>query len=238
MRLQVFVRRRGNEIRIYNNRHRDCIDCCSAMVAGGDCMNINASGNDYDGMIHPVDEEYCTTQEYLEYQADTPEGKNNQAVVLSYLSRRPKGNILDVGARNPLTDLIKDRTGFPVDNTVGNLDFSFTAPGKDYWTIVFSHVIEHLHNPLSCLVRLHELLHPNGKLLIFTPWCSENFKLRFSNCHYHEIDEKRMGKMLALAGFVVEKITYYKRPGGGFHGVRPLIRLFQQKNVIYECRKK
>ena len=201
-------------------------------------MDIKASGNDYDEMIHPVDEEYYTTQEYLEYQATTPEGKNNQRAVLNYLQKkRPVGNILDVGARNPLTELIEKQVGHPVDSTTGNLDFTFTAPGENYWTIIFSHVIEHLHNPLSCLVGLHKLLHPNGKLVIFTPWCSENFKLRFSNCHYHEIDERRMGKMLSIAGFRLEKTTHYKRYGGGFHGIRPIIRLFQQKNVIYEVSK-
>ena len=197
-----------------------------------------------------VDKDFAKFGTELDEALEAPESKANHKMVLEYLEsirgRRilttsfepANGKILEVGERNTLTKKIENAFNCTVDSTDGDLDVAFTAPDNNYMTIVMSHVIEHLFNPLFCLLELYKLMVDCGQLIILTPWCSENLKLRFTDGHYHEIDEKRMGKLLDRAGFVIETKLYYDRPGGGFHGVRPFIRKLIGKNAIYHCVKK
>jgi len=196
-----------------------------------------------------VDKDFAKFGDELEEILKAPEALFNQKMVIAYLrtlegkmtlipsDQPPCLGLLDVGERNPLTVKIEMAFGPPVDSTDGDLDIKFTTPKKNYMTVVMSHVIEHLFNPLFCLMELRDRMVVGGNLIIATPWCSENLKLRFTDGHFHEIDEKRMGKLLHKAGFEIVNKIYYKRLGGGFHGIRPIIRYFQGKNVIYHCIK-
>lgn len=184
-----------------------------------------------------ADMDFAVSVEDVIDQAETREGKNNHKVILAYFNDRPIGKLLDVGEFSPLTDKLQRRYRRHIHNTYGDLDMSFKIPGRKYDTILTSHNIEHLFNPLSFLLRLRKVLRPiTGRLIIATPWCSENLKLSFSSCHYHEIDERRMGKLIKRAGFELVSIEYYKRYRGGFYGIRPLIKWINAKNVIYELK--
>jgi len=183
-----------------------------------------------------VDKDFYTSQECLKSDTHARIAKSRIFEILKQLAKRPRGYVLDVGEESPLT--LKMRSmGYDVDNTDGDLDINFTAPRNNYFTIVFSHVIEHLFNPLYCLSELRKLLHENGKLIIAMPWCSVGLKIGFSKIQYHEIDEYRMRKLLRRAGFEIENITYYKRPRGRISGIRPLIKALMSKNVVYICKK-
>jgi hypothetical protein len=196
-----------------------------------------------------IDTDFAKFGDELEEILKAPEVLITHEAVIAYLQSM-KGKIvltpsyepacsklLDVGERNPLTIKIENELETTVDSTDGDLDIAFTTPNQNYMTVVMSHVIEHLFNPLFCLMELRKRMVVGGNLIIATPWCSENLKLRFTNGHFHEIDEKRMSKLFHRAGFMLVNKFYYRRMGGGFNGIRPLIRLIQQKNVIYHCVK-
>ena len=184
-----------------------------------------------------MDAEYAIDAKGLEDIARSREGKNIHDTILEYLEGRWTGRMLDVGPRNPLTTKLEQKLYCTVYNTEGDLDDPhFYVPNYLYDTILVSHVIEHLHNPLQFLKRLRLFLKNGGGLLIATPLGHQIWKM-WEDGHYHEIDERRMRKMLRQSGFDVVNVVKHKRYRGNLKGIRPLIRWLTDKNVIYECRK-
>ena len=165
-----------------------------------------------------------------------------QTALIDYLSKHKdlikSGKILDVGERNPAGTRLENVFNVLLDNTKGDLDEDFFIPIKKYDLIIMSHVIEHLFNPLSCLMKLKNRLSQDGRIIVFTPWASKSLKINWSDIHYHEIDEYRMKKLIKRCGLIVEDMAYYPRTRGGFWGIRPLIKKIISKNVLYLLREK
>src|SRR5215203_2792250 len=106
-------------------------------------------------------------------------------------------DILDIGQRSPLTDAIEETLKVKIDNTTGDLDFTFTAPKNQYDAIIYSHTIEHQFNPLYTLVEIRKLLKDEGVLFIMLP---ERGKLLWDKGHYHEIDSYRFKELVERGG--------------------------------------
>jgi SAM-dependent methyltransferase len=146
-------------------------------------------------------------------------------------------DILDIGQRSPLTDAIEVALKVKIDNTTGDLDFSFTAPKKQYDVVVYSHTIEHQFNPLYTLVEILKLLKDDGVLFIMLP---ERGKLLWDKGHYHEIDNYRFKELVERAGFKIikkDKQRPWRTPFFYLTGFRPFLRLFLEFNANYLLKK-
>ena len=92
-----------------------------------------------------------------------------------------------------------------------DLDFYKTYRGK-YGTVLLSHVIEHVNQPVALLNRVKTLLTENGKLIVSVPQerirgdsaIPENFynllRLKFENVHRLKYTYKRLVSTLEAAG--------------------------------------
>jgi len=145
-------------------------------------------------------------------------------------------SMLDVGGRNPLTEFMEKEFDVKADNTSGDLDISFTAPGNEYDVIIYSHVIEHQFNPLFTLLELKKYMKDSARMYIFLP---NKPKFLWYEGHYHEIDRHRMGLLLKRAGLNICSVTRQrlKKPLKDRIGIRPFIRVFCEFNVIYEVSR-
>ena len=184
-----------------------------------------------------LDPDFAVNKEILFNNTHSKEIIDGHNFIAEFLSGKLHGSILDIGERNPLTIKLEKRFNCKIDNTSGDLDIYFCSDKHEYDVILFSHVIEHLFNPLSCLLQIKTKLKDDGTLYIATPRCPENLKLNWTTGHFHEFDEYRMGKLLKRAGFNIVDKTYYKRNIGGFNGIRPILKKLLYKNVIYTVVK-
>lgn len=146
---------------------------------------------------------------------------------------------LDIGERNRLTELIENRFDIEVQNTMGDLDSNhwFASDSTRYDFILCSHVIEHLCNPLLMLETIKSYLTFDGILVVCLP---QRTKLLWTKIHFHEIDDYRIRILFNRAGFKVVKRIRAKAWREWYQylkGVRPLLRLFLEKNSIYILRR-
>lgn len=146
-------------------------------------------------------------------------------------------SILDMGERSEFTVSLEENLGKVVDNTIGDLDLDFSAPKSQYDLITYIHTIEHQFNPLYSLIKLRELLSPNGRILVEFP---QRIKILWTNHHYHEIDHYRFGELVKTANLEIVKCTRWKLPRPFYQyltGVRSIMRLFQENIVMYELKR-
>lgn len=122
------------------------------------------------------------------------------------LKRLPKGSAVHAGT----SDLVEEIEG-PFD------------------AIVMFHVLEHLHDPLSELRRLHRLLTPKGALIIEVPNIMQpNPDLEgwhFQHVHLFDFSYDTLAAMLVTAGYRVAhkarggNLQVVARPGAGEHQI-------------------
>jgi SAM-dependent methyltransferase len=143
------------------------------------------------------------------------------------------GTVLDIGERNPFTERIEARFSINIDSTQGDLDKELNTPCKGYDLVIFSHVIEHLFNPLFCLENIKLVMKPNALLIICTP--IKPHYLPSGRGHFHEMDEYRFRKLMDRAGLKI--IRWEKFRNGPFFadiGIRPLLKkiLFKEQSFV------
>lgn len=163
--------------------------------------------------------------------------------VIRYLERKirkeHRGLILDVGQRSPLTDAIDGYFPYSyISNTEGDLDIEFRIPTKYYDVIVYSHTIEHQHNPLYTLLKIKDVMLTRGRMFIILP--SRPHFLREKQHHYHEIDRHAMKLLIESAGMRImsyERQKHWRYWKQYLKGFRPLCRLFFEFNAYYEVWK-
>ena len=142
--------------------------------------------------------------------------------------------ILDVGQRSPMTASLEKAFDCNIDNTDGDLDVCFKSPRSKYNIIIYSHTIEHQFNPLYTLMEIKKRMDSSSTLYIFLP---ERGKLLWTNLHYHEIDNYRMGLLMERAGLGIIDKVYFKVWHPWYFwltGIRPMLRLFFEYNVGYK----
>jgi hypothetical protein len=144
--------------------------------------------------------------------------------------------ILDIGQLSPLTLSICNHFNIEIDNTYGDLDVNFKIPGDIYDIIIYSHTIEHQFNPLYTLLRIKECMLKKSFLYIFLP-CRPHF-LRCDG-HYNEINDYQMNLLIKRSGMkIVNKKKFRSQKGWRFYikGIRPILRLFFEFNIVYEIK--
>jgi len=158
--------------------------------------------------------------------------------MLRYLHGKINVNskVLDVGNHNLLTKKIKEYFKIPIYNTEGDLDNDFILPKVDYDFIIFSHTLEHLFNPLHTLNYLKCVMTPKTLMIIAIPY--RPCWLRDKG-HFHEMDEYLFKYLMKRAGLrIVDRKKYkiWRKWWFYFTGIRPLLRLLFEYNIIYTVK--
>ncbi len=143
-----------------------------------------------------------------------------------YLDRCSPGNLLEVGCGNGkrlerLRALGWDVMGQEIDAVaashvqasknipvhLGELE-TLEAPDR-YDVVLLSHVIEHVHDPLSLLQTCYKLLKPGGRLIVLTPNTASLGHRRFGSTwrglepprHLHLFNGEILQRLVRQAGF-------------------------------------
>lgn len=144
----------------------------------------------------------------------------------------PAKSGLDIGERTPLTDKLEGLFGCTFENT--NIDLDTGSIENRYDVVTAFEVIEHLFNPLHCLLEIRKALNPEGRLYLSTPNSKPNFL--WSSEHFHEMSERSLTELFNRAKFKVLRKTTVRIHGFGFYftGIRPVFRGFFDKRWLFE----
>lgn len=156
--------------------------------------------------------------------------------LVDYFSGRLEGLVLDIGEKNPLRDLLAEKSGIPIDNTEGDLDMVMLHDETIYDTVLCLDVLEHLFNPLFLLKNIKRVTHQDSIFYVGLP---RRGKLLWAQGHYHEIDDYRFRLLAERAGYkIVSKYRYkvWRNPFFYLTGIRPFLRLFFEWGVVYTLR--
>ena len=172
-----------------------------------------------------------------------------------YLPFRPNGHLLDVGCGSgqalqfmaefgwqgqgvdfdPEAVQIAEKKGLEVH--LGSLEDQ-AYPSDSFDAITMSHLIEHVHDPLSLLGECRRILKPRGQLVIVTPnsgsWGHQRFGSSWMHLdpprHLHIFNGHSLRTLLEMAGFqLVSFCTTIRDTNGVFIGSRSIERTGQHR---------
>ncbi len=161
-----------------------------------------------------------------------------------YLPSHRNGQLLDIGCGNgealqnmadlgwqvrgvdfdPIAVQIAQKKGLEV--RLGKLAAQ-DYPSAFFDAITMSHVIEHVHDPLSLLGECRRILKPGGRLVVVTPnsrsWGHQRFRANWMHLdpprHLHVFNEQSLRRLIETAGFrVVSLCTTIRGTDGLFVG--------------------
>ena len=155
---------------------------------------------------------------------------DSQCNQVLYVPFVPNGRLLDVGCGNGATMVTLQERGWRVrgidfdpkavaaaqtnglDVSLGGL-LEHRFPSKSFDTILVSHVIEHVPDPIAVLTECHRLLKPGGTLVALTPNADSRSHKMFGECwrglevprHLHIFTPQSLATAARQAGF--ENVT-------------------------------
>jgi SAM-dependent methyltransferase len=148
--------------------------------------------------------------------------------------------VLDIGGDSPLGQAITQEFGTERVHTHHDLDVDEL---EGSWPCIFCfEVIEHLGSPLRLMQQIHDHLEEGGTAFISTPLVYNRLRpthwLRGKH-HIFEMDRFQLEFILEKAGFVVEEevLCRYLDTWKYFTGLRPLIKFFTDRCVIWKLKK-
>lgn len=186
-----------------------------------------------------MDKDFTRDISYIVQESNKPPHIHKHIMFIRFLKKHigGLGYTLDIGERNTLTERLEAAFKISIDSTYKDLDEEFICPGVNYDTVIFSHVIEHLFNPLFCLENIKKVMKPDGILVIACP-IKPHF-ITWGKGHFHEMDDYRFEKLLDRAGF--EIIAWEKfhnlRSWRSFIGFRPILRQFFRSQTMVICKQ-
>ncbi len=150
---------------------------------------------------------------------------------LSEVVRKASGAVLDVGCgTGDLLEELANRgcraVGLDINTTSieicrkrgllavqGDLDI-LSFPAASFDTIILWHVLEHIPSPRKALERIHSLLRPGGKLLVYCPnaksYLAQLFGPYWSQWHlpfhFHHFTESSIRALARLGVFTIYRI--------------------------------
>ncbi len=139
---------------------------------------------------------------------------------------------LDIGDRTPFTSELESFFGCPFDSTTVDLDVD-TLVGR-YDIVTCFEVIEHLFNPLHCLLQIKKVLASDGKLYLSTPRYKPH--VIWDPQHFHEMSSRSIGGLFDRAGLTILRRKVITNLPWWFYltGVRPLLRGLFDRIWLFE----
>lgn len=141
---------------------------------------------------------------------------------------------LDCGMSNPVGDHIAETLDLELINTVGDLDFNYTALKRKYDVVFCFEILEHLMAPKYFLKTLSPIITEKTQIFISYP---SRPKFLWTEFHFHEYDKKRFEYLMKECGY---RIIAWERVRAPFSfkscvlGIRPFLRQAgKYKNLIY-----
>ena len=140
--------------------------------------------------------------------------------------------ILDLGVKNPLSELLKTE-GFTVSNTSGeDLDINTSTLETDTSDVVTAfEIFEHLVSPFTVLKNIKA-----KKLVASIPlrlWFSTAYRSKtdIRDRHFHEFESWQFDWLLEKAGWKIIATEKWTNPTKKI-GIRPLLRWFTPRYYI------
>jgi 2-polyprenyl-3-methyl-5-hydroxy-6-metoxy-1,4-benzoquinol methylase len=132
-------------------------------------------------------------------------------------------NLLEVGAGlGVFTKLLENNKNIlPIDKQTYNINYSSKKIRKfdithnpkklkkQFDTVVCMNVLEHIKDDALALKNMHQLLLPNGKLILMVPAFRGLYgKIDKANKHYRRYNKKEIIRKLKQANYRIKKIKY------------------------------
>ena len=141
-------------------------------------------------------------------------------------------SILDLGVKNPLSQLLK-LNGFDIHNTDGedlDIDFSSLENSTDEVVSAFE-ILEHLVAPFNVLSKIK-----SKKLIASVPlrlWFASAYKSKTDpwDRHFHEFEDWQFDWLLQKAGWEIKASRKWTNPTKKI-GLRPFLRWFTPRYYI------
>ena len=139
---------------------------------------------------------------------------------------------LDLGDRTSFTEELEIFFDCPFINS--DIDLDTGSIEGNYDIITAFEVIEHLFNPLHCLLEVHKSLNPDGRLYLSTPKSKPKFLS--SPEHFHEMSERSLEALIDRAKFKVTRKISFRVHSFWFYftGIRPLLRSVFDRHWLFE----
>ena len=154
-------------------------------------------------------------------------------ITKKFLAEVPNAKIgLDLGDRTKFTEELESFFKCPFKNS--NIDLDTETIEGNYDIITAFEVIEHLFNPLHCLLEVNKSLNSNGRLYLSTPQSKP--KILSSPLHFHEMSERSLNALFSRANFKVARKITFEVHGFWFYftGIRPLLRSIFDRHWLFE----
>ncbi len=182
----------------------------------------------------------CVSFEEMEAYNKTLAGRTylHEELVFMGLGRGLYGKVLDVGQRTPTTIAFEKSFGVHIEDTgFADLNWNFSVRSERYDFILCFHVLEHLMNPLSCLVNTMRGLKKGGILYLSTPRRRLVDNLGPFGCHHFQ--EFTLGQLKRLFDVAELKISRMEqvRVFYPYIGLRSLLKLFSRTAFLIEAQR-
>lgn len=149
--------------------------------------------------------------------------------IAKYLNGNAK-SVLDIGENNPVGNYLADLFELNLQNTIGDLDYNFSATKIKYDVVFCLEVLEHLLSPKFFLIELKKYIHPQSQIFITYP---SRPKFLWTDQHFHEYDIKRFTYLIKLSGYKIIDIKKKRFPRNNYlKGIRTPFRIFFDRDLL------
>ncbi|MCF8715883.1 methyltransferase [Joostella atrarenae] len=172
------------------------------------------------------------------YENSFPNKRYKKTIEFLESSINKPANILDLGVKNPFSEIMQSR-GYEVENTGGeDLDNDFnTVLNSDASVVTAFEIFEHLIAPYNVLKNIKA-----DKLVASVPlklWFSPAYRSKTDmwDRHYHEFEDWQFDWLLEKAGWEIKSRDKWTNPVKKI-GLRPLLRTFTPRYYIVYAERK
>lgn len=166
------------------------------------------------------------------YDKTYPEKRYNETIKFLTEAIPPPATILDLGVKNPFSEIMKSQ-GYSVTNTTGqDLDLDTTAViNAEVEVITALEILEHLVSPFPLLrdIKAKKIVASVPLRLWFAPAYRSKTDLR--DRHYHEFEKWQFDWLLEKAGWNIKMRHQWTNPVKKL-GFRPLLRTVTPRYYI------